>query len=169
MINGTVPSECPDIDQTPVNEFKTPFLATMDFPTLFPYGHGDPTYGGRQRAVSLTDGLKHLIKYAEITKDNQRYWHFASHPRFPYWGRNMKQRHQVLSQANVYLQKHPEDANLTTENMKTMIGQLSAEQLMKTSALCCQSTGIFPILVSALSGTTSLVRTEGLTHFFLDS
>lgn len=27
----------------PLNEYSTPFLATMDFPTLFPTGQGDPT------------------------------------------------------------------------------------------------------------------------------
>ena len=102
----------------------------MAFPALFPYGHGDPTYSGRERAVSLTDGLKHLIKYAEISRD-QPHWRFASHPRFPYWGLNMKQRHQLLSQANVYLQQHPENAAFTVDNLKEMVGRLSAEQLMK--------------------------------------
>ena len=38
-------------------------------------------------------------------------WRFASHPRFPYWGFNMKQQHQLLSQISVYLQHHPGDAN----------------------------------------------------------
>ena len=124
-------AEWPDIGQTPVNEFQTPFLTTMAFPTLFPYARGDPTYPGRQRPVSLTDALKHLIKYAEIADNHQRLWRFASQPRFPYRGLNMKQRHQLLSQANVYMQQHPEDANLTVEEMKTRIGQLSSNQLMK--------------------------------------
>lgn len=83
-------TEWPDIGQTPINEFKTPFLATMAFPTLFPYACGDPTSPGRERPVSLTDALKHLMKYAEVTDDNPRLWRFASHPRFPYWGLNMK-------------------------------------------------------------------------------
>lgn len=71
LINHT---QWPDIGDMPVNEFKTPFLATMAHPTLFPYGHADPTFPGRQRAVSLTDALKHLMKYAEVTDDNQRFW-----------------------------------------------------------------------------------------------
>ena len=121
-------TEWPDIGQTPLNEFE---LATMAFPTLFPYARGDPTYPGRQRPVSLTDALKHLMKYGEVADNNHRLWRFASHPRFPYWGLNMKQRHQLLSQANIYMQQHPEDANLTVEEMKTRIGQLSSDQLMK--------------------------------------
>ena len=42
----------------------------------------------------------------------------------------MKQRHQLLSQANIYLKQNPEDANLTAEELKEMIGQVSAIQLM---------------------------------------
>lgn len=45
-------TEWPDIGQTHMNEFQTAFLATMAFPTLFPYARGDPTYSGRQRPVS---------------------------------------------------------------------------------------------------------------------
>ena len=39
----------PDIAGQPTNEFHTLGLVTQAFPTLFPYGTGDPTYlgGGR--------------------------------------------------------------------------------------------------------------------------
>ena len=90
-----------------INEFQSPFLTTMAFPALFPYGTGNPNFPGRQRTVSLTDGFKHLIKYGDIKDNGQMHWHFASHPRFPYWALNMKQRHQLLSQSNVYLRQHP--------------------------------------------------------------
>lgn len=43
----------------------------------------------------------------------------------------MKQRHQLLSQASVYLQQHPEDANLTVDDLRAMVNNLSADQLMK--------------------------------------
>ena len=39
----------------------------MVFPTLFPYGKGDPTKRTRLGEVSLTDGFKHLIKYADLS------------------------------------------------------------------------------------------------------
>ena len=90
VTTGSNPLDWPDITGQPSNEFHTPSLATMSFPTLFPYGTGDPTYPGRQRQVSLTDGFKHLVKYCEVTADNQKSWRFASHPRFPYWALNMK-------------------------------------------------------------------------------
>lgn len=44
LISDNDISDWPDIEQTPVNEFKTPFLATLAFPMLFPCGYGDRTY-----------------------------------------------------------------------------------------------------------------------------
>ena len=90
----------------------------MAFPTLFPHGRGDPTNKRRLREVTLTEGFKHLIRYAEHFSTGQFVWRFASHPRFPYWALNMKQRHQLLSQARVYLTQNPQDANLTTEELQ---------------------------------------------------
>ena len=75
----------PDLAEPSVKKFRAPGLATMAFPVLFPYGSGDPTYPGRQRDVSLTDGFKHLMKYGEETPNQKLYWRFANHPRFPYW------------------------------------------------------------------------------------
>ena len=42
----------------------------------------------------------------------------------------MKQRHQLLSQARIYLTQSPEDANLTTKQLPQMIGQMTANHLM---------------------------------------
>ena len=100
-----------------VNEFKTNGLATMAFPTLFPYGKGDPTNRARQHGITLTEAFKHLIKFAEKLGHGKFEWRFASHPRFPYWALNMKQQHQLLSQANIYLRQHPADANMTLEEL----------------------------------------------------
>ena len=128
IINGKDLIDWPDIAGHAINEFRTPGLATMTFPTLFPYGTGDPTNPGRQREVSLTDGFKHLIRYGEMTPFN---WRFANHPRFPYWALNMKLRHQLICQAKIYLHHNPGDANLTVEELRTMVGNLSSELLMK--------------------------------------
>ena len=102
----------------------------MAFPTLFPHGKEDPTKKTRLREVSLTEGFKHLIKYADLSPLQTFTWRFASHPRFPYWALNMKQRHQLLSQARIYLTQNPQDANLTTEELREMVQQMSAQQLM---------------------------------------
>ena len=129
-IGGQDPLAWPSLSGECINEFKTPGLATMAFPALFPYGRGDPTNPGRKRAVSLADSFKHLMKYAEKTGEEKYYWRFASHARFPYWALNMKHRHQLLSQANIYLMQHPGDANLTIEDLRSMVKDMSAKQLM---------------------------------------
>ena len=48
----------------------------------------------------------------------------------------MKQRHQLLSQANIYLKQNPENANLTAEELKEMIGHMCAIQLMNRVQRC---------------------------------
>ena len=130
LINGVDPMDWSSNDGDPINEFRTEGLASMTFPTLYPYGKGDPTKCTRLREVSLTEGFKHLIKYAELSSNRTFTWRFASHPRFPYWALNTKQRHQLLSQARIFLTQNPEDANLTTEELREMVGQMSANQLM---------------------------------------
>ena len=89
-LHGDDPLDWPDISGAAINEFHTPHLATLSFPALFPYGTGDPTYAGHQRPVSLTEGLKHLLRYGGVATDGHHCWRFASHPRFPYWTLNMK-------------------------------------------------------------------------------
>ena len=54
----------PTVDNEPTNEYLTPFLATMAFPTLFPDGKGDPTNLSLNRDVHFDERIKHL-KYAE--------------------------------------------------------------------------------------------------------
>ena len=130
--SSTSPIPWPEIGAQPINEFSTPFLATMSFPTLFPHAKGDPCNPGRPRSVSLSESFKHLEKYGEISASNNLpSWRFATHPRFPYWALNMKQRHQLLSQAKVYLQHHPGDARLSIDELRRMVDTCQADQLMR--------------------------------------
>ena len=69
------------------------------------------------------------MKFVEYTNGKFE-WRFASHPRFPYWALNMKQQHQLLSQANIYLHQHPADANMTMEELKDMVNSMSANQMV---------------------------------------
>lgn len=84
---------------------------------MFPFGKGDPTSTIRHHPVTLTDAYKHLIRYNDTSPDGQTHWHFASHPRFPYWALNTKQRHQLLSQSKIYLSQNTTEANLTIEEL----------------------------------------------------
>ena len=128
-VNEGDPLDWPSTEGNAINEFKTDGLATMAFPTLFPYGKGDPTNRARNHDITLTEAFKHLMKFAEFTNGKFE-WRFASHPRFPYWALNMKQRHQLLSQANIYLRQHPADANMTMEELKDMVNSMSANQMV---------------------------------------
>ena len=130
QVAGHDPLEWPTIEQNALNEFSTEGMASMAFPTLFPYGKGDPTSSSRHYKISHADAFKHLIRYADQLPCNQFHWRFASHPRFPYWALNMKHRHQLLSQSKVYIQHNPGDAELTIEELREMVGTMSSVQLM---------------------------------------
>jgi len=80
-----------DIGISPINEFNTPYLASLAFPTLFPDTKGDPTNLALLREIAKSDTesfaekLKHLIKLGEIEK-GKWFYRFAAHPRFSFWG-----------------------------------------------------------------------------------
>ena len=99
-----------DIGSTPFNEFSTPYLESLAFPTLFPDGKGDLTDNEQIRQISdnetecFASKLKHLIKFGEF-KNGSWVFRFASHPRFGYEAYNMLQRKRLLNQANFYI-KH---------------------------------------------------------------
>ena len=76
------------------------------------------------------EAFKHLERYCDILPNGNFHWRFASHPRFPYWALNMKQRHELLSQSKVYKQQHPCDASLTVEQLQDMVGTMDSAQLM---------------------------------------
>ena len=120
----------PELGQRGINEFCTEGLATQVFPTLFPFGKGDPTTKGRHRLVTLSDAFKHLIHYCDKSPDGCDRWRFASHPRFPYWALNMKHRHQLLSQSSIFLKQNPTDAHLTIEQLRDMVGRLDSTNLI---------------------------------------
>ena len=55
----------PYIDDQPLSEFSTSYLATMAFPCLFPDGLGDSTNPALLRDIPFYERIKHLIKFAE--------------------------------------------------------------------------------------------------------
>ena len=105
-------------------------LTTQAFPTLFPFGRGDPTSKQRHNTVTLSDAFKHLIRSCDKSPDGSNRWRFASHPRFPYWALNMKHRHQLLSQSSIFLKQNPTDAHLTIEQLRDMVGRFDSTNLI---------------------------------------
>ena len=51
----------PSYDNLPTNEYQTPFLATIAFPTLFPTSKGDPKNPSLLKDIPLGKKLKHVI------------------------------------------------------------------------------------------------------------
>ena len=84
----------------------------------------------RQHRVTLTEPFKHLIKFAERLPGGKYRWTFASYPIFPYWALDMKQRHQLLSQVNIYLHQHPTDVSMTMEELMEMVSSTSGKQMV---------------------------------------
>ena len=82
------------------------------------------------RKISFHKHFKHLVKFAERLPNGKYRWRFASHPRFRYWALDMKQRHKLLSQSNVYLHQHPADANMTIEELREMVNSMSGRQMV---------------------------------------
>ena len=78
------------------------------FPTLFPFGQGDPTSTIQHHPVTLTDTFTHLIRYSDTSKDGLTHWCFASHTRF-------QTMTSVTSQ-----NQNTTDANLTIEELRNL-------------------------------------------------
>ena len=115
-----------DIGNVPVNEYNTPYLASLAFPTLFPDTKGDPTNPAIMREVaksdteSFSEKLKHLVKFGEV-KGGKWNYRFAAHPRFSFWGFNMLYRKRLINQGNFFLKQNPGDANLSIDELRDMI------------------------------------------------
>lgn len=104
----------PTVDSEPMNEYTTPFLATMALPTLFPDAKGDPTNPSLYQDIQLGEKIKYLVEFAE-KKDGRWIYCFASQPRFSYWAFNMIERKRISQQTGIFLKKNPGEAYLTTE------------------------------------------------------
>ena len=65
QLSADEPMSWPSVEDQPLNEYQTPYLASMAFPTLFPDGKGDPTNQALARDVPFLDRVRHLIKFAE--------------------------------------------------------------------------------------------------------
>ena len=113
------PIEWPTVTDEPLNEYQTPFLATMAFPSLFPDGRADPTNQALLSDVPLQERIKHLIKFGEIV-DGKWVYCFASHPRFSYWALNMLLRKRTLEQTGIFLKQNPGEAHLTIDELREM-------------------------------------------------
>ena len=71
--------EWPAQSEKSVKEFEHPGLFAKCFPSVFPFGIGDPTTPTRACAVTLSDGIHHLQNYAYVMSESKLVWPFAQH------------------------------------------------------------------------------------------
>ena len=125
-----------EIGTSPFNEFSTPYLASMAFPTIFPNGIADPTCNLTLREISENETeafamkLKHLVKFAEIDNNKKLVYRFAVHPRFAYWSYNMLYRKRLLGQGNFYMKQTQNERLLTIEELRAMMDSGNYSQVM---------------------------------------
>ena len=84
-----------------VNDYSTPWLYSGAFPTLFPYGEGDPTVGDRIKPVTLLEANKHLLCQCVLVNGATTY-PFASHERWSFWAQNIDERHRFQGQQRFF-------------------------------------------------------------------
>ena len=157
----------PTAKNDPLNEFKTPFLATMAFPALFPDGKGDPTNPSLCVDVPFCHRIKHLIKFAEHS-DNGWVYRFAKHPRFSYWALNMIQRQRTLQPSSVFLKQNPGESHLTIEQLQEMASANSCTSFMtKLSRYVSNITGTNAYWHKIKEELKAIITNKGVPTIFL--
>jgi len=110
-----------------INDFTQAGLISAGFPTLFPFGKGDPTLGDRALDVTMLESMKHLMKYCvkKVTDDGGTEWHypFVEDDRFVHWAQNTIERHRAQQQRGVLLHQNEEFANCSNEEMEQMLNE----------------------------------------------
>ena len=127
----------PTVDNEPLSEFSTPFLATMSFPTLFPNSDGDPTNAATLQGVSFSQKIKHLLKIAEKVDGH---WQFplVMDPRFSYWAFDMIQRKRMLQQASVFLKQNPGEAHISSDELRHIAESNDSSHIFSKLFRYCQ-------------------------------
>ena len=87
----------------------------MCFPILFPTGKAE-FLAPRLNSVTIGNYFKHLMSYND--------GRFAKHCRFQYFALNTEMRWRALQTGRVYVRQNPEDAHLSIEDLRDMIGRL---------------------------------------------
>ena len=174
IVNGvsahpTIPLPWPR-QQEFINDFNQPGLLSAAFPTLFPYGVGDPTLRDRIEDVSMTDAMKHLLKYCVALKNDDssfKEWHypFAEDDRFVHWAQNTVERHRAQTQRGVLIHQNEELANCSTDEMQEILnegGQRFESLLSKMQAFNANLNGSPQYLYKQRKSLEAIMENDGM-------
>ena len=109
------------------------------------------SHAPRMRPVTLGYYLKHLMMYSDDR--------FARHPRFRYFTLNTEMRWCALQAGRVYVRQHPEDAHLSVDELRDMVGTSFSSRVCH-SAGSLRGTG--PYWMKQRSCLIAMVNTLGL-------
>ena len=122
----------PDRSVEAIKEFCMPNLLAKCFPSIFPFGIGDPTSPSRNFKVSLSEGLVHLTKYAYFSElEGRMVWPFGEHPIAAFYAFDVKTRQILLGQSGIFLKNSAESFPSTLEDLRLQL----QDPLLKSSLL----------------------------------
>ena len=151
----------PENGSVPIDEFKTEGYISCAFPTLFPTGEAD-FLAPRLQSVTVGMYFKHLMMYGE--------GRFAKHPRFRYFALNTEMRWRALQTGRVYINQHPDDARLTLDDLRDMVGHEGEFFTHRVMHFASSLRGTSQFWFKQRSRLISMVDTLGMpTVFFTHS
>ena len=111
-----------NVDGHNLNDYSTPGIQSMAFPTLFPYGEGDVTKRSRLYDVTFTNAMKHYLNYSIYSSQKKRLlFPYAMHKRWVHWAQNTAERHRFNGQRQVFIRRNEGVSNLTIENLRNIV------------------------------------------------
>ena len=159
----------PKHDVEPLNEYRTPNLATMAFPCLFPDGKGDPF------ACSETDErfylkIKYLVNFCEIVHEmgrDKKEYRFARDSRFVLWIFNIYYRRRCREIGTVYMSKCPGDSNTTIQSLKALINMGAKNNVIRNmQKYMAQIQGTASYWFQCSEDLKAIIRDKGPPYVF---
>ena len=136
----------PERSADAIKEFNHPNIFAKCFPTIFPWGIGDPTSPSRPHVVTLSDGIGHLERYAYFSQSQNRIvWPFGEHAIAPFYTFDVKTRQSLLQQSGIFL-KQTGDFPTTIQDLRQQLQDLASKsKILKQMGRCVVYSMIYDI------------------------
>ncbi|RNA33788.1 ATP-dependent DNA helicase PIF1 [Brachionus plicatilis] len=116
----------PNASQNTLNEYQNDSICSLAFPKLFPNGAVDPTKKARLKEFTESLAFNNLMKSAaKRYKYGHFYYAWAKHQRFKFWAYDRLRRHRSLDQYKVFFKHNVHESNLSMNQLKSMINNIS--------------------------------------------